>query len=57
MFGDHAFFIVPAYIISALVFCILIVWLRLQYSSRRKELAALEQSGVKRRSDTTKSFQ
>ena len=50
IFGDHASFIIPAYAISALVIIALIVWLRIQYASRKKELAALESSGVKRRS-------
>ena len=35
---------------SALVIVMLIVWLRLQYSTRQKELAKLEASGIKRRS-------
>ncbi|MCP4073750.1 MAG: heme exporter protein CcmD [Hyphomicrobiales bacterium] len=51
MFGDHAAYIVPAYAASAVVIVALIIWLRLQFSSRNKELAKLEQSGIKRRAD------
>ena len=55
MFGDHAAYIIPSYAISATVFIALIIWLRLQYSSRRKALELLERAGVKRRSDRNKS--
>ncbi len=51
MFGDHAAYIIPAYSASALVIIALIFWLNLQYSARKKELAKLEQSGIKRRAD------
>ncbi len=51
MFGDHAAYIVPAYGASAIVIVALIIWLRLQFSSRKKELAKLERSGIKRRAD------
>ena len=51
MFGDHALFIVPAYIISLIVLVLLIIRLRLQYSACQRDLAELENSGIKRRSD------
>ncbi len=51
MFGDHATYIVPAYAASALVIIALVIWLRLQFSSRKNELAKLEQAGIKRRAD------
>lgn len=54
MFGDHAAFIVPAYVVSLLVFLALIAKLRLSYSSLKKELARLDSSGIKRRSAKTK---
>jgi heme exporter protein CcmD len=50
MFGDHAAFIIPAYVVSALVIISLALWLRLQYTVRQKELRMLDQSGIKRRS-------
>ena len=53
MFGDHAAFIVPAYAASVLVFLLLIIWLRIQYSNRQKELSTLEKSGIKRRAAQT----
>jgi len=51
MFGDHAAFIVPAYGVSFIVILALVIWLKLQYSNRQRELALLEQSGIKRRAD------
>lgn len=49
MFGDYASFIIPAYAISFFVIIAMIVALRIQFSARKKEMAALEKSGVKRR--------
>ena len=53
MFGDHAAFIVPAYGASVVVIVMLIIWLKIQYSKRQKELLTLEQSGIKRRAAKT----
>ncbi len=50
MFGDYAGFIVPAYVISALVLASLIVWLWLQHRARLRDLDELERSGARRRS-------
>ena len=49
MFGDHAAFIIPAYGISFVVIAAMIIALRLQFSARKKEMATLEKSGIKRR--------
>lgn len=49
MFGDHAAFIVPAYGITFIVIIAMVIALRLQFSARKKELATLENSGIKRR--------
>jgi heme exporter protein D len=51
MFGKYAAYIIPAYAISAAVIIGLIVWTRLQYRQRLKEIAALEERGVRRRAD------
>lgn len=50
MFGDHAAYIVPSYLITALVMLGLIVWIRMTYARHKKELKALEAKGVKRAS-------
>lgn len=50
MFGDHAAYIVPSYLISLLVMLGLIGWIRITYSSHKKALKALEAKGVKRAS-------
>ncbi len=49
IFGDHAAFIIPSYIISVVVLGALVLFLRVQYSNRKKELAELEKAGIKRR--------
>lgn len=49
MFGDHAAFIVPAYGITFFVIIAMVIALRLQFSARKKEIATLEKSGIKRR--------
>jgi len=48
---DHAFFVFSSYGASALVFCALVLWLMLDGRARKRELAALEKSGARRRSD------
>ena len=49
MFGDHASFIIPAYAISIIVIVAMIAALRVQFTARKKEMALLEKSGIKRR--------
>lgn len=50
MFGDHASYIVPSYLITGLVMLGLIAWIRLNYRRHKKELKALDAKGVKRAS-------
>lgn len=50
MFGDHATYIVPSYLITALVMLGLIVWIRMTYAAHKKELKVLEAKGIKRAS-------
>jgi heme exporter protein D len=49
--SDHAGFVLAAYGVSALVIAALMLWIMLSQRARKAELAALELSGVKRRSD------
>lgn len=46
----HAFFVSAAYIISALVIAGLVGWILLDQVARKRELADLEERGVRRRS-------
>jgi len=50
MFGEHAAFIIPSYIISFVVLVGMTVVIRFNYSTRCKELAELQEQGAKRRS-------
>ncbi len=50
MLGQYAGYIIAAYGISAAVIVGLIAWTNIAYGARRRELAALEQQGVQRRS-------
>jgi heme exporter protein D len=50
MFGEYSEFIIPSYAISALVMAALVLWSRLDYRARLRELAELEKRGVQRRS-------
>ena len=47
----HALFVTAAYAVSAIGLAGLIGWIVLDGRARRRELAALEASGVRRRSD------
>ena len=47
----HDGFVFAAYAASLIVIAALIGWIILSHRARKAELAALEQSGVKRRSD------
>ncbi len=51
--SGRAGFVFAAYAASALVIGAMIVWIALSQRARRAELAALEASGVKRRSDAS----
>ena len=48
--GPHADFIVAAYAVTIFVLAALIAWIVLDYSSQRRILDDLEDSGVTRRS-------
>lgn len=47
----HALFVTAAYAVSALAIAGLIGWIVLDGRARRRDLAALEASGLRRRSD------
>ena len=49
----HALYVTAAYAITAIVLAGLIGWILLDQRARRRELAALEAAGVRRRSDKT----
>ncbi|MBL4598614.1 MAG: heme exporter protein CcmD [Rhizobiaceae bacterium] len=51
MFGPHTAFIVPSYLATAAVILILVVWTMIEHKAQRTEIARLEKSGIKRRSD------
>jgi len=53
-FGKYAAYIVPAYAISVLAIAGLVVWIRIQYRQRLKEIAVLEEMGVARRANGRK---
>lgn len=47
----HGLYVTAAYGISALVIAALIAWVLLDYRARRRDIAELEASGARRRSD------
>ena len=47
----HALYVTAAYGISALAIAALIAWVLLDSQARRREIAELEASGARRRSD------
>ena len=51
----HALYVLAAYGISAVAIAGLIAWVLLGQAARRRELAELEASGVRRRSDAERS--
>ena len=51
----HAFFVSAAYLISALAIAGLVAWILLDQAARKRELADLEERGVKRRSADAQS--
>jgi heme exporter protein D len=50
---SHSLFVVAAYAISAATLAGLAVWILLDRNQRKRELATLEASGIRRRSDLT----
>jgi len=48
----HALYVTAAYSVTAIVIAGLIGWLLIDQFARRRELAELEASGVRRRSDS-----
>ena len=48
---SHEFFVAAAYGVSAVALIGLFGWLVLDRNARKRELAALEASGIRRRSD------
>ena len=51
MFGQHAAYIIPSYVITALVMLAIIVWIQMNYARQKGEIAALEAKGIRRASD------
>ena len=49
--SPHGWYVTAAYGITALVLAGLIAWILLDQRGRRRDLAALEAAGVRRRSD------
>lgn len=47
----HAIYVASAYAISAMTLVGLAVWILTDQHARRRELAALEEAGIRRRSD------
>ncbi|RWM01858.1 MAG: heme exporter protein CcmD [Mesorhizobium sp.] len=47
----HALYVAAAYSITAIVLAGLVGWILIDQRARRRDLAALEASGVRRRSD------
>ncbi|RWM15617.1 heme exporter protein CcmD [Mesorhizobium sp.] len=47
----HALYVTAAYAITAIVLAGLVGWIIIDQRARRRDLAALEASGVRRRSD------
>jgi heme exporter protein CcmD len=50
MFGEHASFIIPSYIISFAAITGMALFVITQYKARKSELKRLEEAGIKRRS-------
>lgn len=55
MFGEHAAYIVPSYLITLAVFATLVVYVRYQYAVRKRQLSALQEQGIRRRSEKADS--
>jgi len=52
MISAHAAYVAAAYGVSFLVIAALAGWILLDQRARRRELAALEAAGIRRRSDS-----
>jgi heme exporter protein D len=52
MLGKYAVYIVPSYALSAAVIIGLVIWTRVQYRRRLKDIETLEKQGVRRRAAT-----
>lgn len=50
MFGEHASFIIPSFIITFVTLIAMTLFIILQHKSRKAELKQLEDAGIKRRS-------
>lgn len=50
LLGPHAAYIIPCYIVSALVIIVMILRITSQYKTQQREIVRLEETGVKRRS-------
>ena len=48
MFGKHAAYIIPSYALTAILILGLIVWIVMVYRARLKEIAELENRGIRR---------
>jgi len=55
--STHALYVSAAYGVSALAIAALVIWILADQRARKRELAALEAAGVRRRSDTQESAQ
>ena len=53
--GSHSDFIIAAYIAVLMIIGALIAWIVLDYSALKRALSELEESGVTRRSEKTRS--
>lgn len=51
MFGEHADFIIPSYIISFVAILGMTIFIIAQHKSRKAELKRLEDAGIKRRAN------
>jgi len=51
MFGEHAGFIIPSYIITFVTIFAMTLFIVAQYKARKAELKRLEDAGVRRRAD------
>jgi len=51
MFGEHASFIIPSYIITFVTIVAMAVFIVTQYKARKAELKRLEDAGIRRRAD------
>lgn len=50
MFGEHAPFIIPAYIITVLALVSITLWIAFTWRNRKRELARLEETTDRSRS-------